>query len=528
MSDPRVTELVRRAVNGDLNAYGEVVDRFRDAVLGLCYHRCGNFETARDLAQDTFVRAYQHLGQLGDPASFSGWLRRIAERICIDWRRGQHEVQPLAEAVDQASPSIDDTVALRVTVERALASLPEAQRLAVTLFHIDGYSYREIADFVSAPETTVKARLDAARKALREALDEMVHDALQAQGAPPEFREEVMMRVTQVQLKKAVDQYSGGPAPVVLLGDDAKAVAIYIGEPEASSIRMALDQWQPPRPMTSDLMLSSWSAFSIRLTGVRITEIRDHVFHAELELTRGKSTKQIDCRASDAVSLALRADVPIEVAEDVVGAMGISAGEARLDYSNLPDYQIDITLPPLHQAAADGNTDEVKRLLSERAEPDDLNRYGVTPLHLAAMRNRLETARLLIAAGADAAGADPKGKSHLHFAAHFGHSEMVALLLGAGADVNAQDHQGATPLHVASDASMVGLLASKGADAHARDHDGRTPLHYAASNNRTAVAEALLAAGADAAARDAKGATPLAIAEDSDVKELLCRHGGEL
>jgi len=528
MGDTRVTELVRRALNGDLNAYGEVVDLFRDAVLGLCYHRCGSFETARDLAQDAFVRAYQHLGQLGDPASFSGWMRRIAERICIDWRRAQHEVQPLSEVVDQATPSLDDTVALRITVERALASLPEAQRLAVTLFHIDGYSYREIADFLSAPETTVKARLDAARQTLRTTLDDMVHDALQAQGAPHRFGEEVIMRVTEVQLKEAVNQYTGGPAPVVLLGDDERAVPIYIGEIEASSIRMALDRWQPPRPMTYDLILRSWSAFSIRLTGVRVAELRDNVFFAELELARGKSIKRIDCRASDAVNLALRADVPIEVDEGVVGSMGIGAGEARLDYSNLPDYRIEERLPPLHQAAAEGDSDGVRRLLGEGVEPDMANKYGVTPLRVAAMRNQLEPARLLIAAGADAGGADQEGKSHLHFAAHFGHSEMVALLLGAGADVNAKDHKGTTPLHVASDAAMVRLLVGKGADPHARDHDGRTPLHYAASNNRRAVAEALLAAGADATARDAKDATPLAAAEGTEVTELLRRHGGEL
>ena len=464
MAQTDASELVRRAQAGDLDAYGELVDRFRDAAFGLCYHRCDDFEAARDLAQEAFIRAYQHLGELADPARFPAWLRRIAERVCIDWRRRQRDERPLEEAAGRSAPPLDDLAALRVTVQRALSSLPEAQRLAVTLYHIDGYTYREIANFLSAPESTVKARLDAARASLRGALADVFREALQAQRPLERFREEVIMRVTHVQIKQAVDQSHGGPQPVLLLGDEQRVVPIWIGDFEATNIRAALDKWEAPRPMTYDLMLNTWAAFGIRLKGVRIADLRDTIYFAELELTRGKTLKQIDCRTSDAVNLALRADVPVEVDDSVVEKWGVSAEQARLDYGNLPDYQIEQPdRPPLHQAAADGNTQEVERLLAQGEDPDKPNRYGVTPLRIASMRGQAETAKLLIARGADVNARDSEGRSHLHFASHFGHREVAEALLAAGADAAAKDDDGATPLSLTKSPEIARLLREHGA-----------------------------------------------------------------
>jgi RNA polymerase sigma-70 factor (ECF subfamily) len=464
MAQTDASELVRRAQAGDLDAYGELVDRFRDAAFGLCYHRCDDFEDARDLAQEAFIRAYQHLGELADPARFAAWLRRIAERVCIDWRRRQRDERPLEEAAARSSPPLDDLAALRVTVQRALSSLPEAQRLAVTLYHINGYTYREIAEFLAAPETTVKARLDAARASLRGALADVFREALQAQRPLERFREEVIMRVTHVEMKQAVDQSHGGPQPVLLLGDEERAVPIWIGDFEATNIRAALDKWEAPRPMTYDLMLNTWAAFGIRLTGVRIADLRENVYFAELELTRRKTVKQIDCRTSDAVNLALRADVPVEVDDSVVEKLGVSAEQARLDYGNLPDYQIEQPdRPPLHQAAADGNIEAVERLLDEGEEPDMPNKQGATPLRVATMRGQAEVAKLLIARGADANARDNEGRSHLHVASHFGHRDVVEALLAAGADAAAEDDDGATPLSLTRSPEIAKLLREHGA-----------------------------------------------------------------
>jgi len=526
MASEEAANLVRRVVSGDVNAYGELVERHRDAVFGLCYHRCGDFEAARDLAQDAFVRAYQHLGQLADPARFPGWLRRIAERVCLDWRRRQRDERPLQEGEEGGQVVDDESAALRATVESALTALPEPQRLAVTLYYINGYSYREIAEFLSVPETTVKARLDGGRDRLRLSLASAFGEALRAQRPPQEFGQEVMMRVTQVQLKQGVNQVTGGPAPTMVLGDEERAIAVCIGEAEAGMMRVALGKHEHPRPMTYDLMLNMLAAFGIRLAGARVADLRENIYFAELELTRGKTTKRVDCRPSDAVNLALRADVPVEVDEAVLTKAGITAEQARLDYGNLPEYRLREPAMPLHLAADAGDAAEVERLLAEGMEPDLLNPSGVTPLRIATMQGHTEVAKLLLAKGADPDGRDAEGRSHLHWASHNGRQAVAALLLAAGAGVNAQNNTGATPLHVATSAEMVAFLLSGGADVHAPDQQGRTPLHYAASQGLTEVARALLSGGAEVSAKDCQGATPLTLAVGAETQALLRSHGG--
>jgi len=70
-------QLLERARGGDREAFGDLVERYRDMVYGLGYHLTRDFESARDLAQEAFVQAYLKLGQLRDPDRFSGWLRQI-------------------------------------------------------------------------------------------------------------------------------------------------------------------------------------------------------------------------------------------------------------------------------------------------------------------------------------------------------------------------------------------------------------------------------------------------------------------
>ena len=334
-----IASLVRRAQDGDLDAYGELVERLRDAVFALCYHRCASFETARDLAQDTFLRAYQHLSQCTDPGRFTGWLRTIAERVCIEWRRRQRQEVPLGEATQLPSAAAEEErSALRVTVESALRALPEMQRLVATLFYINGYTYREIAEFLVTSETTVKARLDGARARLRGVLAGVFRDALQAQRPSDKFHEEVMMRVTQIHLKAEVDESYGAGPPYLLLGDEERVLPLRIGGFEGMALRSALSGQKPARPMTYDLMLDSLAAFDVRITGVRITGSQGSTILAELELTAGTSTKHLDCRPSDAVNLALRADVPVEIADAVLAQAAMTAKEAQARYGDLPEY----------------------------------------------------------------------------------------------------------------------------------------------------------------------------------------------
>jgi RNA polymerase sigma-70 factor, ECF subfamily len=88
-------ELVARVRGGDREAFGDLVDRYRDMVYGLGYHLTHDFEAARDLAQEAFVQAYLKLDQLRDADRFAGWLRQIATNLHRNQRR-RREVATVA------------------------------------------------------------------------------------------------------------------------------------------------------------------------------------------------------------------------------------------------------------------------------------------------------------------------------------------------------------------------------------------------------------------------------------------------
>ena len=88
-------QLVERARGGDREAFGDLVERYRDMVYGLGYHLTRDFESARDLAQEAFVQAYLKLGQLRDPDGFSGWLRQITRNVHRNLHR-RREVSTVA------------------------------------------------------------------------------------------------------------------------------------------------------------------------------------------------------------------------------------------------------------------------------------------------------------------------------------------------------------------------------------------------------------------------------------------------
>jgi uncharacterized protein len=106
--------------------------------------------------------------------------------------------------------------------------------------------------------------------------------------------------------------------PVVVLREQTgthRLLPILIGSPEASSIHAALEGIEPPRPLTHDLMVQVFETLGASLVSVVITEIRDHVFYAELRVTVGEQEHVISSRPSDAIALAVRTGSPIFATE---------------------------------------------------------------------------------------------------------------------------------------------------------------------------------------------------------------------
>ncbi len=108
--------------------------------------------------------------------------------------------------------------------------------------------------------------------------------------------------------------------PILILKDTTEDIIfpIWIGAMEAMSISMALNKVAVPRPMTHDLVLNILDKLSTRLTAVEIVSIHEGTYYAELVLRVEEGEKRVDCRPSASIALALRAEVPIRVSEDVI------------------------------------------------------------------------------------------------------------------------------------------------------------------------------------------------------------------
>ena len=165
-------ELVARSRGGDLDSFNQLVVRWERPIYALAYRVIGREEEARDVAQETFLRAYRALGGFKGQAKFSSWLYRITLNLCRDWIRRERRtpVSQAPEGIDiielagetEPSESIEDLVSRRElgrAVAKAMALLPEDQRTAIILKEYHGMTFQEIADLQSVPLSTVKTRL---------------------------------------------------------------------------------------------------------------------------------------------------------------------------------------------------------------------------------------------------------------------------------------------------------------------------------------------------------------------------------
>src|SRR6476619_2034953 len=177
-------ELVARSIGGDADSFNELILRWERPIYALAYRTIGREEDARDVCQETFLRAFRALPGFRGQAKFSSWLYRIALNLCRDWIRRERRapvVQPPADTdlmelavAAEPSESIEELVArkdLAQAVERAMAVLPEEQRTAIVLKEYHGLTFQEIADLVGCPLSTVKTRLYQGLTVLRRELE---------------------------------------------------------------------------------------------------------------------------------------------------------------------------------------------------------------------------------------------------------------------------------------------------------------------------------------------------------------------
>ncbi len=168
-------ELAREAAAGNQEAYGILVERHGGTARRVALSILRDEHDADDAAQDGLVAAWRSLERFDASRPFRPWLMRIVVNAARDLARRrtvrQTELVSPETPATGASPEQDtERALLRERLQGALATLPERQRLVVTLFDAEGFSHAEIADLVGAPEGTVRSELFHARRALREEL----------------------------------------------------------------------------------------------------------------------------------------------------------------------------------------------------------------------------------------------------------------------------------------------------------------------------------------------------------------------
>ena len=183
MRTPNVddAELAVRAAAGDGEAFGALVDRHAPAVRRAALALLGSEHDADDAAQDGLLAAWRAMDRYDPARPFRPWLMRIVLNAARDTRRrGQvRRVEPIgpAEAAPGAGPEREtDRVIIRERIIGALATLPERQRLAVTMFDAEGYAHAEIAEVLGIPEGTVRSDVFHARRALRDLLGSLFEE----------------------------------------------------------------------------------------------------------------------------------------------------------------------------------------------------------------------------------------------------------------------------------------------------------------------------------------------------------------
>lgn len=176
-------KLVRRAQDGDLNAYDELVRRYQERIYATIYHMTANHDDANDLAQDSFIKAYRALKSFKGDSSFFTWLYRIAVNKTINFLKqrkkriqmslndldfnAEHDPD-LVALISDKNPRRDlNLVELQEKLNEAMLKLSHVHRLVVTLHDIQGLSHEEISKIMDCNTGTVRSRLFYARQQLQ-------------------------------------------------------------------------------------------------------------------------------------------------------------------------------------------------------------------------------------------------------------------------------------------------------------------------------------------------------------------------
>ncbi len=181
-------ELINRIIDGDHLGFNQLIRKWEKQIYSFVFRYLGNREAAMDVTQKTFFNTYRNISKLKDPARFSSWIYQIASNLCRDEigrmkRRNTVSLDAVQEGnerdgsrlpaqfMESARKQPDARLKnkqLAAIVKDALSELPEEQRIIVIMKEYQGLKFREIADALDEPVSTIKSRMYRGLISLRE------------------------------------------------------------------------------------------------------------------------------------------------------------------------------------------------------------------------------------------------------------------------------------------------------------------------------------------------------------------------
>jgi RNA polymerase sigma-70 factor, ECF subfamily len=183
-----IKKRIKQVLKGDQNAFGEIVEMYKDKVYQISYRMLGNRHEAEDIVQEAFIRAYVNIQRYNLELKFSTWLYRITTNLCIDRIRkkkpdyyldaevkGAEGLTMYSQVPSKTTLPEDDVESLELqdTIQKEIMKLPEKYRSVIVLKYIEELSLKEISEILEMPLGTVKTRIHRGRESLRKRLQHM-------------------------------------------------------------------------------------------------------------------------------------------------------------------------------------------------------------------------------------------------------------------------------------------------------------------------------------------------------------------
>lgn len=188
------TEIANGLIAGRPEAFDQFVELYRSKIFQYSYSMCGQREDAEEVAQETLLSVFEHLGQIRGPEHLKAWVFRIAKNACLMKRRKSVFAPETEQPLDDADPSdenapLPDRVVLAEEQKHllcgAIIQLPEIYRSVVLLRDVEELSTEETSEVLGVSADVVKTRLKRARRMLREGLERATAGEWHLEGPTP-------------------------------------------------------------------------------------------------------------------------------------------------------------------------------------------------------------------------------------------------------------------------------------------------------------------------------------------------------